>query len=264
MPKPVMLSLIIPAFNEADRISRSLQQIGDYLARQDFASEVIVVDDGSTDATAEVVQRYIRRPYGQSVRMCLISNPKNMGKGFSVRVGVLQASGSIVAFSDADLPTPITELPKLLDPIRDATHDIVIGSRAMDRRLIGRRQSWWREYAGRTFNLLMRAILGLKFKDTQCGFKAYRREAILPIFQQQRIHGFSFDVEILYLAAKQGLRILETPVIWSHVEGSRVHLVKDSLKMLLGLLRIRWHEWRGTYSDPFACQPNELVSKADY
>lgn len=249
MPEPLVLSLIIPAYNEAGRIGQSLERICDYLGQQDFPSEVIVVDDGSTDETAGFVQRHIRHQAGKPVRLRLISNPKNMGKGFSVRAGVLQASGSIVVFSDADLSTPITELPKLLDPIRGATHDVVIGSRAINRGLIGRRQSLWREYAGRIFNLLMRAIVGLNLKDTQCGFKAYRRELIVPIFQRQQVYGFSFDVEILYLASRQGLRIMEVPVIWNHVEGSRVHMIRDSLNMFLELLRIRLNGWLGRYAE---------------
>jgi glycosyltransferase involved in cell wall biosynthesis len=248
MQQPVSLSIIIPAFNEAARITRTLQQIVAYLQEHIESSEVIVVDDGSTDETVAVVEQFLSRHPNQTIAIQLIQNHGNKGKGYSVKNGVLHARGEIVAFTDADLSSPIAELPKLLDPIRRGECDIVIGSRAVDRSLIGEHQSLWRELAGRTFNLIMRFIIGLSFKDTQCGFKAYRHQAVLPIFELQQIKRFSFDVEVLYLAQKRGLRIKEVPVVWNHAEGSRVHMVKDSLRMFLELLKIRWYALVGRYN----------------
>ncbi|RMG49376.1 MAG: glycosyltransferase family 2 protein [Acidobacteria bacterium] len=249
MSTPLALSIIIPAYNEATRIERSLAQVFAYLSARVGPSEVIVVDDGSTDETVEIVRQFGRTHPSSFVRLVVLRNGQNRGKGYSVKQGVLHARGEVVAFTDADLSAPITELPKLTEPIARGECDIAIGSRAVDRRLIGKRQPIWRDYAGRLFNFLMRMITGLRFKDTQCGFKAYRRESVLPIFQEQRIHGFAFDVEILFLATKRGLRIAEVPVIWNHAPGSRVHMVRDSVRMFVELLKIRWYDWRHRYSD---------------
>jgi glycosyltransferase involved in cell wall biosynthesis len=264
MSEPVTLSIVIPAYNEQGRIAPSLEQILAYLNQQEYESEIIVVDDGSTDHTAPIVERFIRRESGKSVQLTLLSHPTNRGKGSGVKTGVLHARGAVVVFTDADLSAPITELPKLLGPIEQRRCDIVIGSRGVDRSLIGQRQSPWREVAGRTFNLLMRALTGLKFKDTQCGFKAYRREAAQSIFRQQQLQGFGFDVEILYLAKTQGLRTDEVPVVWNHAEGSRVHVFRDSLRMLVELLKIRWYALVGRYTEGIAStsidQPDRLFS----
>jgi glycosyltransferase involved in cell wall biosynthesis len=249
MAEPIPISIVVPAYNESTRIGQSLQKILFYLTEQGFAGELIVVDDGSTDETGQVVQNFIRcNLQSPLVQLVLLSNSKNMGKGYSIRAGVLRATKAIVVFTDADLSTPITEFPKLVDPIRKGAYDVVIGSRALNRELIGQHQPLWRESAGRIFNLLMRLIVGLKFKDTQCGFKAYRRSLIWPVFQGLKLHGYSFDVEVLFLAKKRGVRIAEVPVVWNHAEGSRVHLFKDSLKMLVELLQIRWYALTGKYA----------------
>jgi glycosyltransferase involved in cell wall biosynthesis len=247
MTAPISLSVVIPAYNESARIIGGLEQVLAYLSRQEWTSEVIVVDDGSTDHTAEMVNQFIRERSDSSVPLTLVSHQKNAGKGASVRAGVLHARGASIAFTDADLSAPITELPKLLGPIRKGICDVVIGSRALNRRLIGQRQSRLRECAGRLFNVLVRVVTGLDFKDTQCGFKAFGRDAIIPVFHQQQLQGFGFDVEVLFLAGRLGLRTIEIPVIWNHAEGSRVRMVRDSLKMFLDLVKIRWYDLTGAY-----------------
>ncbi|MGH9755253.1 MAG: dolichyl-phosphate beta-glucosyltransferase [Blastocatellia bacterium] len=199
------LSIVIPAYNEGDRIDRTLTETFDYVDRQNYSSEVIVVNDGSTDHTVEAVRKFESRAGN---RLRLIENPGNRGKGYSVRNGMLKADGEIVLFFDADLATPTSEIVKVVGPIAEGRYDIVFGSRALDRSLIGTRQSFFREAVGRAGNLIQFAFTGLSFKDTQCGFKAFRREAAQSVFRLQRIEGFGFDPEILFIAKKQGWRIL--------------------------------------------------------
>ncbi len=243
MSSLIRLSVIIPAYNEASRIIQTLETIQDYFRENNDEVEVIVVDDGSRDNTAAIVEQLSER-WNQ---LRLIRNPGNLGKGYSVRNGVLQAKGEIVLFTDADLSAPITETPKLIDPIRRNLCDISFGSRAIDRSLIGVHQSAMREFSGRIFNLLVQMLTGLSFKDTQCGFKAFRREPVVSVFEQQRIMDFGFDPEILYIARKRGLRLLEVPVKWSHVEGTKVHFLKDSIRMFLDLIVIVWNDLTGRY-----------------
>src|SRR5438105_8635008 len=230
-------SLVIPAFNEADRIGQSLREVLDYLRRTSPKSELIVVNDGSTDETSERV----REVFGAAdlIATRLLEHSPNRGKGAAVRQGLLAATKPIGLFSDADLSTPIEETPKLLEPIAAGEIDIAFGSRALDRRLIGHRQPWRREQGGRVFNLLVRLATGLPFWDTQCGFKAFRLEACRPILETARIEGFAFDVELLYLAHRPGLRIREVPVRWNHAEGSKVSFFRDSLRMLREVIAIR-------------------------
>ncbi|MDE2965823.1 MAG: glycosyltransferase family 2 protein, partial [Acidobacteriota bacterium] len=159
----------------------------------------------------------------------------------------LEARGQVVLITDADLSAPIEELPKLVDPILGGDRDLTLGSRALDRSLIGVHQSVFREYAGRLFNGMVQLLTGLPFRDTQCGFKAFRREPMLPVLARQRIAGFGFDPEILFLARTRGLRLEEIPVRWSHAEGTKVRLLRDGLKMILGLLLIRWNQVMGKY-----------------
>jgi glycosyltransferase involved in cell wall biosynthesis len=240
---PLDLSIVIPAFNEERRLPKTLERIGVYLNARPLRAEVIVVDDGSSDATAELVERY-REKYAC---LRLVSNGRNRGKGFSVRHGILEAWGEIVLFSDADLSTPIEETDKLLVAVREKGYDAAIGSRAVDRSLIDVHQSAFREQAGILFNHLVRWIAGIEFSDTQCGFKAFRRERARIIFEQQRIEGFGFDPEILFLAKRHGLRVAEIPVRWSHDSATKVNVVADGMGMLLDLLVIRWNAVRGFY-----------------
>ena len=237
------LSIVIPAYNEAKRISRTLEILQEYLESKGWVAEVIVVNDGSSDDTVAVVRSYISR--WDALR--LVDNGGNLGKGFSVRNGALGAQGHIVLFTDADLSAPIAEAPKLIDPIANGECDVTFGSRAVDRSLIGVHQSPFRETSGRIFNLFVQGLIGLPFKDTQCGFKAFRRSVAGPVFERQTIMGFGFDPEILYIAKKRGLRLREIPVRWDHVEGTTVRFLRDSCRMFLDLLRIRWNDFCGKY-----------------
>ena len=241
-PAP-QLSIVIPAYNEAKRISRTLETLRKYLEGTNWTAEVIVVNDGSSDETAAIVESY--RDQWNALR--LIENGRNRGKGFSVRNGALAAQGDVVLFTDADLSAPITEAPKLIDPIANEVCDVTFGSRAVDRSLIGVHQSPFREISGRIFNLFVQGLIGLPFKDTQCGFKAFRRGAAEPVFERQTIMGFGFDPEILYVAKKRGLRLREIPVRWDHAEGTKVRFLKDSCRMFLDLLQIRWNDLCGKY-----------------
>jgi dolichyl-phosphate beta-glucosyltransferase len=239
------LSIVIPAYNEEQRIGRTLAATFDYLDAQDYSSEVIIVDDGSRDQTVQTVLNFQARA---GERLHLLRHPTNRGKGAAVREGMLRAAGEIVLFYDADLSTPTSEIPKVIEPITEDRYDVVFGSRALARELIGVHQSFLREARGRVGNLILRALTGLNFKDTQCGFKAFRRQAAQAVFARQRIEGFGFDPEALFIAQKQGWRLLELPVRWDHVEGSKVSLFSTSLAVLLEVLTIRWHDFTGKYN----------------
>src|SRR5437667_4531689 len=229
-------SVVIPCFNEAARIGGTLRSTLDYLTANAPTSELIVVNDGSTDATAAVAREKLN---GATIQTRLIENFPNRGKGAAVRSGLLAAREPIGLFSDADLSTPLTETPKLIEPIANGEVDIAFGSRALDRSLIGIHQPWRREQGGRVFNLLVRVATGLPFWDTQCGFKAFRMEACRPIIEAAKIIGFGFDVELLLLAQRAGLRLREIPVRWNHHEGSKVRFVHDSVCMLREVLSLR-------------------------
>ena len=231
------LSLVIPAFNEGNRIGQTLSEVLQYLNTSAPGSEVIVVDDGSSDTTASVVRDVFAASDGTEQR--LIENSTNRGKGAAVRDGLRAATRPIALFSDADLSTPIAEAPKLIEPIERNELDVAFGSRALNRRLIGNRQAWYREQGGRVFNLLVRVGTGLPYWDTQCGFKAFRMSAFRPILDDARSDGFGFDVELLYLARNAGLRMREIPVRWDHNDGSKLHYVHDSLRMLREVVELR-------------------------
>jgi len=235
------LSIVIPAYNEEQRLPRTFARIRDYLATRNCTWEIIVVDDGSRDGTARVTEEWC----GQIPAMRLIANGKNRGKGYSVRHGMLEARGRIALFTDADLSAPIEEADKLFATLSGAS--VAIGSRAMDRRLIEVHQSRLRESAGIIFNFLVRMMTGLPFVDTQCGFKAFRREPSRIIFEQQRTEGFGFDPEILFLARRHGLTTFEVPVRWAHDPATKVRVGRDSLKMLLDVACIRWNALLGRY-----------------
>jgi glycosyltransferase involved in cell wall biosynthesis len=239
------LSIIIPAYNEEKRLARALSRIRDYFRNGPMGPgqvEILVVDDGSTDRTAQITQEWARAM--PSLR--LVSNGENRGKGFSVRHGMLEARGRIALFTDADLSSPIEESQKLLAAI-DAGNDVAIGSRAMDRSLISVHQSRLRELAGMTFNGFVRLFTGLPFHDTQCGFKAFLRERSRVVFEQQRVARFGFDPEILFLAKRHGLRIIEVPVRWAHDPATKVHVIRDSLLMFADLFFIRSNWLMGRY-----------------
>jgi glycosyltransferase involved in cell wall biosynthesis len=250
IPKPQMqpsLSVIVPAFNESERLEKSLTTILSYLKNHDAESELIVVDDGSTDNTAATAKDILGS--SSAVRTSIISYHSNLGKGRAVRLGLLASRGEVALFTDADLSTPISETPKLVDPITRGECDLTFGSRALDRKLIGVHQSWRREQGGRIFNLVVRMATGLPFWDTQCGFKAFRMSVCRPLIEGATIDRFGFDVELLYLGHRAGLRLREIPVRWNHFEGSKVSLFSDSFKMVNEVGIIRQQARRGVYDN---------------
>ena len=239
------LSIVIPAYNEADRLGNTLGGVVDYMQRNYPHGEVIVVDDGSSDDTAALARRSLAN--SGTLRTSVISYKSNLGKGRAVRLGLLAARGEIALFSDADLSTPISEAPKLIDPIRNNESDVTFGSRALDRKLIGVHQPWRREQGGRVFNLAVRLATGLPFWDTQCGFKAFNMSLCRPLVEAATVDRFGFDVELLYLAYRAGLRLREVPVRWDHNEGSKISLLSDSFRMLSEVGLIRQQARRGVY-----------------
>lgn len=239
---PPDLSIIVPAFNEESRLPETLAKIAAWIRDSGRDTEVLLVDDGSTDGTAAVAESL--RPQLPVLR--IISNGVNRGKGFSVRHGMLQARGRLALFTDADLSAPIAEATRLLAAL-ESEYDVAIGSRAMNRKLISARQSRFREFAGIIFNTVVRLALRLPFVDTQCGFKAFKREPCKIIFAQQRIERFGFDPELLYLARHHGLRATEIPVRWAHSPGTKVSMLRDSLQMFADVFLIRWNALTGRY-----------------
>lgn len=236
-------SIVIPAYNESVRLQPTLHALLRHIQEQNWDAEILVVNDGSTDDTAQIV-----REYGKlHPQVLLVENPGNRGKGFSVRNGMLHARGDICLFSDADLSSPITEAQKLFDAIAQGA-DIAIGSRWLRAELQTERQPLYRQAFGRIYNLALRILLGLRFADTQCGFKAFRRDAAQRIFPLQKIERWGFDPEILFLARRAGLRVEEVPVLWAHSEGTRLHPFRDGLRMFLEVIRIRWYAIAGDYA----------------
>ncbi|MGC2889109.1 MAG: dolichyl-phosphate beta-glucosyltransferase [Candidatus Acidiferrum sp.] len=235
------LSIVIPSYNEELRLPATLERIAAYLPSLNGETEILVVDDGSKDRTAEVAESFRKR----LPNLRVVSNGLNRGKGFSVRHGMREARGRSVLFTDADLSAPIEEAPKLLEALK--TYDIAIGSRALDRSLITVHESRFREFAGIVFNTIVRLILRLPFVDTQCGFKAFRREPCQILFEQQRIERFGFDPELLYLARHHGLHTIEIPVRWGHSPATKVNMLHDSIQMFLDVFTIRWNSIIGRY-----------------
>ena len=237
------ISIIIPAYNERTRLPETLRRIEEYLHTNAWAfHEVIVVDDGSTDGTGDAVSAIA----AQNPHIRLLKNPGNRGKGFSVRHGMLEAKGEWCLFSDADLSTPIEELEKLWSSVADGKTEIAIGSRAVDRSLIGVHQPGMRETFGRVFNGVMRAAVGLPIQDTQCGFKLFRGDVAREVFSRQTLERFGFDVEVLYIAYRRGYTLAEIPVRWNHVEGSKVNML-NGLHAFTELAQVRLNSLTGRY-----------------
>ena len=236
-------SIVIPAYNESARIPATLQSILSYVRAKGWTTEIIVVNDGSRDTTAEVVREFART----SPEVRLVENPGNHGKGYSVRHGMLQAVGDVVMFTDSDLSAPIEEAELLFAAIAQGA-DIAIGSRWLEKGRQTHRQPLYRQFFGRCFNAVTRAVMGLKFADTQCGFKAFTRDAAQTVFQLQTIEGWGFDPEILFIAVKRGYRIVEVPVSWAHDERTRMSYLKDGMKMLEEIAIVRWNALLGRYN----------------
>ena len=254
------LSIVVPAYNEGARLVTTLPAIIDYLGKVRPDSELIVVDDGSSDDTAAVAEQKFANIESLSTRVIRLE--QNRGKGYAVRTGLLHARANTVLFSDADLSTPITEVPKLTDPIENGECDLTFGSRALNRRLIGVHQPWRREQGGRVFNLIVRLATGLPFWDTQCGFKAFRMNVCRPLIQAARIDRFGFDVELIYLAHLAELRLREVAVRWDHNPGSKVEVWRDSFRMVDEVRRIRREVDRDVYSEAIsAARTAALVEK---
>jgi glycosyltransferase involved in cell wall biosynthesis len=229
-------TVTIPCYNEQTRIGDSVRATLDYLSAESPDAELIVVNDGSTDSTAAIVREALANA---KVQARMLENFPNRGKGAAVRSGLLAATKPIGLFFDADLSTPLREIPKVIEPIANGDVDLAFGSRALDRNLIGIRQPWRREQAGRVFNFIVRVATGMPFWDTQCGFKAFRLDVCRPILEKMDTVGFGFDVELLFLAWRAGLRLREIPVRWNHAEGSKVRVIHDSLAMLREVIALR-------------------------
>jgi glycosyltransferase involved in cell wall biosynthesis len=255
---PPFLSIVIPAYNEEKRLPGNLDRVMDYLKAQPYSAEVVVVDDGSADGTVAAL-----RPYAEQFPQLGIIENDHRGKAYAVRTGMLAAQGDYVLFTDADLPTPLSELPKLLD-LAKVGHDVVIGSReGLGARRVGEPE--YRHLMGRVFNFVVRMIALGHFQDTQCGFKLFTRDAAHDLFRRLRLYGedaklakggtlTGFDVEVLYLAVKFGYRVADVPVEWHYGESSKVHPIRESIRMFQDVVRVRLNDWRGKYRQPVAAK----------
>lgn len=231
----MQLSIVIPAFNEENRLKDTVEKISQYLKSRQENCEMIIVDDGSTDATLSIASKFSETT---SIEIVVLRNETNEGKGFSVRKGILATKGEYVVFSDADMSTPIEEIEKLLDYTREG-YDIVIGSRAQAGSKVAVPQAWYRRMMGKTFNCLAKLVLLAEFDDTQCGFKVFKGSIAREIASNMKINGFSFDVEMLYLAVKKGYRIKEVGVTWRNSPDSKVKVISSSVNMFFDLFRIK-------------------------
>ena len=238
-------SIVIPAYNESARILSALQAVVAYIRARSWTAEVVVVNDGSTDDTAAIVRTFA----AQAPEIRLIENPGNCGKGYSVRTGMLQALGEVVLFTDSDLSAPIEEAERLFSAIGQGA-DIAIGSRWLESNRQTQRQPLYRQFFGRCFNAVTRAVMRLPFADTQCGLKAFTREAAQTVFRLQTIERWGFDPEILLIGLKRGFRIVEVPVSWAHDERTRMSYLRDGFRMLQEIAQIRWNALRGRYNRP--------------
>ena len=239
------VSIVIPAFNESDRLIEPLHTLLDFAERSSFPIEIIIVDDGSNDGTADFARQTLAEK--PDIASNVIRYEQNRGKGFAVKTGLQAAKADIALFTDADLSTPIEEMSKLVEPIRNDKFDVTFGSRALDRSLIGTHQPWVREQGGRAVNFMIRTLSGLDFSDTQCGFKAFNMLKLRPLLDAMTIDRFGFDVEFLFVAKYHGLRLAEIPVRWNDVAGSKVSAVRDTRRMFSELMQIRKNARRGRY-----------------
>jgi dolichyl-phosphate beta-glucosyltransferase len=233
------LSIVIPAYNEENRIGTSLTKIHSFLKKQNYDFEIIIIDDGSKDKTLNLLSKYSQNIHN----LIVLRNGRNQGKGFSVKKGVLKSKGDIILFTDADLSTPIEETDKLIGWIKNG-YQIAIGSRALPESQVEMHQRWYRELMGKTFNKIIRVILNLNYHDTQCGFKCFKRDAALEVFQSSKVCRFSFDVELLFIAKKQDIRVKEVPVRWYNSPESKLKIVRDSSKMLWDILKLRFNNFK--------------------
>ena len=232
------LSIIIPAYNESKRIEGTLKDIVFYLERKTRCSEIIIINDGSTDNTQSILESIKSRLETGKLSIHLLFNEKNRGKGYCIKKGVDQAKGRYILYTDADLSTPIEELEKFL-PCLKHQYDIALGSRALKNSQILVAQSWYREKMGKMFNLLVQLLVLKGIKDTQCGFKCFTKEAAKKIFSLLETDGFAFDVEVLILAARMNFKMTEVPVKWLNSPETKVHPIRDSVAMLKELIKIR-------------------------
>jgi dolichyl-phosphate beta-glucosyltransferase len=235
-------SFVLPAYNESERLTTSIPKVLEYVRTRGLRAEIIVVNDGSTDSTAEVVRQFA----AVNPLIVLLENPGNRGKGYSVRNGMLHSKGEVALFTDADLSSPIAEADKLFAALADGA-DVAIGSRWLKRELQTERQPLLRQLYGRLFNLGLRVVLGLGYHDTQCGFKAFTRKAIEVVFTRQQVERWGFDPELLFLSRKFRLRTIEVPVEWAHDHRSKINPLRDGLRMGLDVLNIRWNSLMGRY-----------------
>ncbi len=240
------ISIVIPAFEEQDRLGVSVRTILRYIESEKLSAELIIVDDGSGDKTTETGKTVCAE--FPEIQTKVIRYEKNRGKGFAVKTGLLASEADIAIFSDADLSTPIDELPKLVKPIQNGEFDLTFGSRALDRSLIGERQPWRREQGGKVFNLIVRTLTGLPFWDTQCGFKAFNMKKFRPLLDVMQIERFGFDVEFLFVANLHKLKLNEIPVRWNHDERTKVSVVRDSQRMFNEVREIRRNAKKGVYN----------------
>lgn len=242
-PPSVYLSLIVPVFNEAERIGKSLDQILDFFGRQSYSSEIIIVDDGSRDATAEIIRQRCNE------RVKILRQARNLGKGEAVKQGMLAARGQYLFFTDADLSVPIQALPAFLSHLENGS-DITIGSRQTPGARIEVHQPVYRELMGKVFTWLSNLYLGVAISDFTCGFKGFRRDAARALFPRQRLKNWSFDAELLFLAKLKEYKIVELPVTWRNDGATKVRLCRDAVTSLLGLIQIRlYHRW-GRHREP--------------
>ncbi|MGI8788512.1 MAG: dolichyl-phosphate beta-glucosyltransferase [Pyrinomonadaceae bacterium] len=239
------ISIVVPAFEEQARLGASIEKILEYVRRENLSAELVVVDDGSKDKTFEVAEKSCAE--FPDIETKVVRYETNRGKGFAVKTGLLASNADVALFSDADLSTPIEEMPKLVEPIRAGEFDVTFGSRALDRTLIGTHQPWRREQGGRLMNLVIKTMSGLPFADTQCGFKAFDMIKFRPLLDVMTIDRFGFDIEFLFVAAYHNLRLKEIPVRWNDVEGSKIKVVRDTRRMFAELNQIRRNVKRGVY-----------------